>query len=71
VSDLISALQVFAKYTEPNALNPTHCEHDVLQIMDVDRSVMAACDVAEVERLGFYWEASDSPSWISFRFGSA
>ena len=70
MSDLIAALTVFAKYTEPNALSPTNCEHDTLMIMDVSRNDMADCDVAEVERLGFFW-CTDECVWISFRFGSA
>ena len=69
MKDLIEALQIFQRYQEDTKW-PTHCEHDVLHIMGVEKD---APDVGERERLqalGFLWSDSDS-CWISYRFGSA
>jgi hypothetical protein len=66
MSDLIEALTIFRKYANPH--NPTHCEHDVLTIMDVGE--MTAEDAARVKALGFFW-TEDEECWQSFRFGSA
>ena len=69
MKDLIEALTIFAKYA--NVVCPTHCEHDVLMIMAVDRAAMTADDIARVETLGFYWSEGDFDCWQSYRFGSA
>jgi hypothetical protein len=68
MSDLIEALTIFLKYANPR--NPTHCEHDVMSIMEVDLDDMTAEDIARVEALGFTWD-DDNDVWISFRYGSA
>ena len=39
LNDLIDALQILLKYNPDNKY-PTHCEHDVLQICDVDPKVV-------------------------------
>jgi hypothetical protein len=66
MDDLIEALTIFRKYG--NSRRPTHCEHDVLTIMDVGE--MTAADAARVTELGFFWDES-ADCWRSFRFGSA
>ena len=67
MKDLIKALQIFAKYKDEPW--PTHCEHDVLYIVNISKDAMSTDDVAAVESLGFLW--SDSDGWISYKFGSA
>ncbi len=68
MEDLIKALQIFATYTQTR--HPTHCEHDVLYIMDVSRGEMSTEDIQAVEKLGFLWDEIEE-CWMSFRFGSA
>jgi len=73
MDDLIRALQIFRKYGNPKY--PTHCEHDVLAIMDIDPDKVSKEDKAELEELGFIVdnnEGSYGPGmFISYRFGSA
>gem|GEM_PF-744981 len=69
MSDLIKALMIFLKYRNPDY--PTHCEHDVLQIMGITKDEVSAEDAATLEELGFFWSQEDGGAWISFRFGSA
>jgi hypothetical protein len=66
MSDLIEALTIFRKYVD--CYSPTHCEHDVLTIMDVGE--LTAADAARVTALGFHWDECED-CWYSFRFGSA
>jgi hypothetical protein len=68
MSDLIKALQIFLKYANPEY--PTHCEHDVLYIMDITPSQVSEEDKKELEKLGFY-EDYDGAYFYSFHFGSA
>lgn len=66
MSDLIKALQILLKYGDPKY--PTHCEHDVLNIVDIEPSQVSDEDKAELERLGFRY---NKDGFYSFRFGSA
>ena len=66
LSDLILALQIFRKYADPDC--PTHCEHDQMDIMDVDPDVVSDKDKADLETLGF---EVGNDQFYSFRFGSA
>ncbi len=64
MNDLIAALQIFAKYGNPD--NPTHCEHDEMNVA-VDSSKVSDQDKAELEKLGFF---ESGGFFKSFRFGS-
>ena len=65
---LIEALQIFLKYK--NEDYPTHCEHDTLYIMGVDKDDVSEADRKRLDELEFFWSDSDK-SYISFRYGSA
>jgi len=67
--DLIAALQIFAKYQDLK--RPTHCEHDVMQIMGITQEEVSPEDAARLDALGFHWSVHDGGAWISYRFGSA
>jgi len=69
MNDLIAALQIFAKYGNP--YNPTHCEHDVLQICGIDPSKVSEDDVKELKTLGFFISDDGEEHFRSYRFGSA
>jgi hypothetical protein len=69
MKDLIEALTIFAKYAAVR--NPTHCEHDVLCIMEIGKDEVSESDQKRLGELGFIWAESDGGAWISFRFGSA
>lgn len=67
---LIEALQIFLKYGNP--LYPTHCEHDVLYICEIDPKVVSEEDKKHLDDLGFFVSGEeDENCFISFRFGSA
>lgn len=70
MDDLIEALQIFKKYQrkEYNKKYPTHCEHDLLMVANVERWLENA-DMVRLEELGFEWN-DEFDSWASFRFGS-
>ena len=68
MKDLIKALQIFAKYK--NVKWPTHCEHDILMIMDVTQDEPSEEDIKTLDELGFFW-SEEYDCWASFRFGSA
>lgn len=68
MKDLIEALQIFLKYKDSQW--PTHCEHDVLSIMDIGIRQVSEEDVKRLDELGFMWDESDEV-FISFKFGSA
>lgn len=68
MKDLIEALNIFLKYKQ--AQFPTHCEHDILYIMQVTREEVSAQDVERLDELGFHWNKSLG-LWASYRFGSA
>lgn len=68
MKDLIEALQIFRKYRDVKY--PTHCEHDVLYVVGIEREAISAEDVERLDDLGFHW-MSDVDCWGSFTFGSA
>lgn len=68
MKDLIEALTIFAKYKDP--YNPTHCEHDVLYVMEVTEAEVSDEDKKRLDELGFLWSKSEGV-WLSFRYGSA
>lgn len=69
MEDLIKALQIFVKYTNPR--NPTHCEHDIMYVAQgVSPDDMTPEDVTAVEALSFDFD-EESGAWTSYRFGSA
>ena len=69
MEDLIKALQVFLKYTNPR--NPTHCEHDVMRVAQgVRPEDMTEEDRDLVETLSFSFD-EEFEDWYSYRFGSA
>lgn len=71
MGDLITALTVLQKYLDkPNNHTATHCEHDILMVMDVSEDAPNAEDAAVLEKLGFFW-SGEYDCWASFRFGSA
>jgi hypothetical protein len=72
MKDLIEALTIFRKYED--ATNPTHCEHDVLQVMHVTEEEVSEEDRKRLGELGFNWDAPGNGGdgcWISYRYGSA
>ena len=68
MSDLIEALTIFLKYGNPRY--PTHCEHDVLSIMEIDPNAVTADDRDKLNDLGFFVSEADG-CFQSFRYGSA
>lgn len=55
MDDLIAALQILRKYLpDTNKHCPTHCEHDILMVMDVDPTKVSTEDAEELDRLGFH-----------------
>ena len=71
--DLIEALIILLKYGNPQW--PTHCEHDVMMIMEIDPDNVSEGDKNRLAELGFHHgphEANgDEPCFNSYRFGSA
>jgi len=65
VNDLIKALQIFLKYSDPYA--PTHCEHDVMYV-NVNPAKVSDEDKAALDELGFTPDSNGM--FRSFRFGS-
>ena len=68
MGDLIKALQIFLKYRDPYA--PTHCEHDVMYICNIDTAAVTEEDRKALDELGFFY-AEEDECFQSFRFGSA
>jgi hypothetical protein len=69
MSDLIEALQILLKYGNPRY--PTHCEHDVLTIVEIDPSDVSEDDKEKLDELGFFISNQDGEECFrSFRFGS-
>lgn len=66
MKDLIEALQIFFKYGNPD--NPTHCEHDVMYIMEIDPEDVSKKDIKRLDELGFFPE---DDHFESYKFGSA
>lgn len=70
MNDLIEALQIFAKYGNPNY--PTHCEHDTLMIVGICPEDVSDKDIQKLDELGFFiTEQYGEKTFISYKFGSA
>ena len=69
MNSLIEALQILSKY-QKETYSPTHCEHDVLLVVDVAKDAPSETDLQRLDELGFRW-ISEFDCWGSFRFGSA
>lgn len=71
MKDLIEALTIFLKYKDVDY--PTHCEHDVLYIIDITEEEVSEEDKKRLDELGFHFSkySDGGPSWISFKYGSA
>lgn len=65
---LIEALTIFLKYGDHNY--PTHCEHDILLIMEYDKDTISREDQNRLDELGFFWD-DEYGCWASYYFGSA
>ena len=50
MKNLIEALQILLKYGNPKY--PTHCEHDILTIMEIDPKDVSMEDKKMLEALG-------------------
>jgi hypothetical protein len=68
MEDLIKALQIFVKYG--NSKWPTYCEHDELNVVDIEKDKVSDEDIKTLEELGFFWSDGDN-CFKSYRFGSA
>lgn len=71
MKELIEALTIFLKYK--NLQWPTHCEHDVLYILQVTEEEVSEEDKKRLSELGFVFSDTHhgEPCWLSFRYGSA
>lgn len=70
MEDLIKALTILLKYGNPKW--PTHCEHDIMYIMEIDPIKVSEEDIKELDQLGFMIsEEFGEPQFVSYRFGSA
>jgi len=65
---LIEALQIFLKYGDPEF--PTHCEHDVMWISDIEPDMVSEEDKKKLDELGFHVDESDN-CFKSYKYGSA
>jgi hypothetical protein len=66
MSDLIEALQIFAKYGNPD--RPTNCSHDEL-FVDISPKLVSKKDKKRLDELSFFTDKDDD-GFKSFRFGS-
>lgn len=66
MKDLIEALTIFLKYGNPR--NPTHCEHDVLNV-GIPYADVSQEDRDRLEVLSF--TEDEYGMFSSYRFGSA
>lgn len=77
---LIEALQILLKYGNPKY--PTHCEHDVLYITDIDPNLISKEDILKLDELGFIVriegqfdeeneEMIEESTIYSYRYGSS
>ena len=69
MKDLIEALQILSKYMPEDNKFPTHCEHDILHVCDVDVDRVTDEDMERLEKLVFVIGEFDN-SFSSTRFGS-
>lgn len=68
MKELIEALQIFLKYK--NEKWPTHCEHDIMCIVGIDKDEISAEDAKRLDELSFFWN-EEYDCWASFKYGSA
>lgn len=70
MEDLIKALQILLKYGNPR--NPTHCEHDIMTIIDIDPDDVSDEDTMALDALGFFVDVGyGEKQFCSYRYGSA
>jgi hypothetical protein len=70
LTELIEALQIFAKYENPQW--PTHCEHDVMYICGISPDDVSEEDKEKLEELGFFvGNDGGDDTFKSYKFGSA
>ncbi len=65
---LIEALEIFRKYA--NEDRPTHCEHDILMVVGVEKDQPSEAHRDRLDQLGFFWD-TEYDCWASFKYGSA
>lgn len=68
MSKLIEALQIFLQYADEQW--PTHCEHDILCIIGINKNAISNEHKQRLDELGFFWN-DEYDCWASFMFGSA
>lgn len=68
MDDLIEALTILRKYGNPKW--PTHCEHDVMFFVGIDRDDITDEDINRLDELGAFWSNAEE-CFMSFKFGSA
>jgi hypothetical protein len=70
MDDLIKALQILRKYGNPEY--PTHCEHDILMVVDINPDDVSKEDKRALKKLGFiFGKQFGEDVFYSFKFGSA
>lgn len=67
MKDLIEALSILLKYGSPDY--PTHCEHDVLYICNIDPLSISVEDIKSLDALGFIID-KESEEIYSYKYGS-
>ena len=66
MEDLIEALQILLKYANP--INPTHFEHDILNV-NINSEEVSEEDIKRLDELSFFIDEDDN-TFSSYRFGS-
>lgn len=72
MKELIEALTIFLKYKD--VVTPTHCEHDVLQVMAITEDEVSEEDRKRLGELHFIWSKTGNGGdgcWVSYWYGSA
>jgi hypothetical protein len=69
MKELIEALTILAKYMDAEEKWPTHCEHDVLYVCNIESEDVSEEDMNRLDELGFIPD-EDEGGFMSFRFGS-
>ena len=70
MKDLIEALQILSKYMKEDNKYPTHCEHDILHVCDVDVDQVTEEDMEKLKVLGFFIYRDFDNTFGYYRFGS-
>jgi hypothetical protein len=68
MKDLIEALTILAKYMDLEEKWPTHCEHDVLYVCNINEEDVSEEDMKRLDELGFF--PNEDGGFMSYRFGS-